>query len=61
MIFATIPVGVAVLGLLVFALSGGPGPPYSKVAEAGRIAFACGLLVALFALMHSGAVRILAP
>lgn len=51
---ATIPVLVAVVGLLAYALASNP-----KAAEVGRLAFACGLLVALFALEHYGAVRIL--
>jgi hypothetical protein len=56
MILATLPIAFAVVGLLVYALASN-----GKVAEAGRIAYACGLLVALLALEHSGAVRILAP
>lgn len=51
---ATIPALVAVVGLLAYALSSN-----AKIAEIGRISFACGLLVALLALEHYGAVRIL--
>lgn len=41
---AILPLVVAVLGALVYALA-----TNAKAAELGRIAFACGLLVALLA------------
>ncbi len=47
------PVLAAVIGLLVYALSVNP-----KVAELGRLAFGCGLLVALFVFAQHG-VRVL--
>ncbi len=43
MLIAIVPVVVLLIGLLVYALSSN-----GKVAELGRIAFSCGLLVALF-------------
>jgi hypothetical protein len=54
MILATIPAIFAIVGMLVYALSSNP-----KVAEIGRIALFCGLLVALFLLGHTGAVKVL--
>ncbi len=42
MLTATIPLLVAVIGLLIYALSSN-----GKVAELGRLAFAAGLLVGL--------------
>jgi hypothetical protein len=51
---ATIPVIVAVLGALTYALSSS-----AKLAELGRLMFLCGLLVALYALHGAGAVRVL--
>ncbi|MEP6651839.1 MAG: hypothetical protein ABJA82_00680 [Myxococcales bacterium] len=44
MLIAWISVLVAVLGALTYALAASP-----KVAEMGRLAFACGLLVTLLA------------
>lgn len=43
-----IPLLVALAGVLAYALSANP-----KVAELGKIAFACGLLVTLFAVAHA--------
>ena len=43
MLIAIIPVVVLILGALVYGLSANP-----KVQEMGRLAFGCGLLVALF-------------
>lgn len=40
-----LPLLVCILGLLVYALAASP-----KVQELGRLAYACGLLVSLFAL-----------
>jgi hypothetical protein len=54
MLIATIPCLAAVVGLLVYALASNP-----KTAEAGRLAFACGLLVALFVLEHEHAIKVL--
>jgi hypothetical protein len=54
MLIATVPILVAIVGLLMYVLAGNP-----KVAEIGRIMFAAGLLVALFAIGQTGAVRIL--
>lgn len=54
MIIATVPWLFCLAGLLTYVLS-----TNAKVAEVGRIAFAFGLLVALLALQHSGAVRVL--
>lgn len=53
MLIAIVPLVVAIIGLLVYALSANP-----KVAELGRLAFACGLLVTLFA-MAGHTVRLL--
>lgn len=44
---AIVPILAAVIGLLVYALSSN-----AKVAELGRLAYACGLLVTLFAFAH---------
>jgi hypothetical protein len=44
-IIVATPLLVAIIGLLVYALSSN-----TKVAELGRLAFACGLLVALLTL-----------
>lgn len=46
MIVAYVPLLVAILGLLLYALSAQP-----KVAECGRLMFACGVLVTLMAEM----------
>lgn len=54
MIIAAIPPLFAIVGMLVYALSGN-----TKVSEMGRIAFAFGLLVTLLMLEHTGGVRIL--
>lgn len=43
MLIAYIPLLVALLGLVVYALA-----TNTKVAETGRLAYACGLLVTLF-------------
>ena len=43
-IAATLPLIVAIIGLLMYFLS-----PHAKVAETGRIMFFCGLLSFLFA------------
>jgi len=48
MLIAWLPLLVAIAGLLLYALANNP-----KVAEAGRLAFACGLLVTLFALARA--------
>jgi len=40
-----LPLLVAIVGMLVYALAAGPKP-----AEIGRLAYACGLLVTLFEL-----------
>lgn len=48
MLISLVPLLVAVLGLLVYALASNP-----KAAEAGRLAFACGLLVTLLVAAHS--------
>ena len=53
MIVATVPALFALVGLLMFALSGNP-----KVARIGEIMLFCGLLVALFVLSREGSVRI---
>lgn len=45
---AIVPLVAALVGLLVYALSAN-----GKVAELGRIAFSCGLLVTLFVFAHS--------
>lgn len=45
MLVILIPLLVAVVGLLMYALAGS-----AKVAEAGRLMFGCGVLVTLFAL-----------
>lgn len=42
-VVALVPVVAALVGLLVYVLAGN-----SKLVELGRIAFFCGLLVALF-------------
>lgn len=44
-----LPLIVALVGLIVYALSAN-----AKVAELGRLAFACGLLVTLFAFATHG-------
>jgi sugar/nucleoside kinase (ribokinase family) len=45
MLIAVIPLLVAVAGALVYALAANP-----KLAEMGRLAFACGVLALMFAL-----------
>ena len=52
---AYIPLVVSLAGLLTYAIASNP-----KVAEAGLIAYGCGLLVTLFALA-AHTVRFLAP
>jgi uncharacterized membrane protein len=54
MIIATIPTLFAVVGVLMFYASKNP-----KLVEIGKIMFFCGLLVALFALGHSGPIKLL--
>ncbi len=46
MLITIIPLLAAIIGLLIYALS------TDKAAEAGRITFACGLLVVLASLAH---------
>jgi hypothetical protein len=46
------PVLAALIGLVVYGLANG------KASEAGRLTFACGLLVALYVFAHHG-VRVL--
>jgi hypothetical protein len=52
MIIASVPIAAAVVGLLLWVLASG------KASEAGKIVFAAAVLVALFAVEHSGSVRI---
>ena len=52
MAILAIPMLICILGLLVYALASNP-----KVAELGRLAFGCGLLVSLLVWGH-GSVRI---
>lgn len=45
MIIAIVPVIVTIVGVLAYALASN-----AKIAEIGRLAYACGLLVTLFTL-----------
>lgn len=45
LIITVIPLLVAIIGLLIYALAANP-----KVAECGRLMFACGTLVTLWSL-----------
>jgi len=54
MLILAIPVLVAIVGMLVYALASN-----GKVAEMGRIAFGCGLLVTLLTLAHGSTVHLL--
>lgn len=54
MVIATVPWLFCLVGLVVYVVSSN-----AKVAELAKLAFFAGLLVALFALEHSGSVRVL--
>jgi hypothetical protein len=54
MLIATIPLLVAIVGAFVFLAATNP-----KTAELGKLSFFAGLLVALFLLGHTGAVKVL--
>ena len=54
MLIATIPLIVAIVGVLMYALAANP-----KLADIGRIMFLCGLFVTLLLLGHDGAVKVL--
>lgn len=44
---ALVPILVAIIGVVIYTVSGNP-----KVAEIGRIAYGCGLLVFLLSAIH---------
>ena len=54
MLIATIPLVAALVGLLMYVMASNP-----KVAQLGLVLFGCGVLVALLAFEHTGAVRVL--